>query len=245
MSNCTLSLLGNATFKNAQIGISNNATLDVTTLNVPLAASNRVALAGNLVAAINKSGFTSLLVASNLTYGGTLTLSNLGPALAYGDTIKLFNASNYSGAFNSIVPASPGTGLLWNTNWLAVNGSLFVTSTNATLITPPLITSFQMLNGNLAATGTNGNAPGTYILHAGLDQPCAAAHELDNPGDEPIRRRRWIQFYEHLRFRQTTAVFYFASPITNTHEKPFCTPGLRTLITVAVRADTAAPVPRP
>ena len=164
VSNCLLSVLGNATFKQAQLGVSNNATLDVTALSLPLAISNRITLAGNLVAAINKTGFTSLLAASNITYGGTLTLSNLGPALAYGDTIKLFSASNYSGAFSSIVPNLPGTGLLWNTNWLGVNGTLFVTSTNATLITSPLITGFQMLNGNLAITGTNGNAPGTYIL---------------------------------------------------------------------------------
>jgi glucuronoarabinoxylan endo-1,4-beta-xylanase len=163
VSNSTLALLGNATFNNAQIGVSNNATLDVTSLNVPLTASNRIVLAGNLLAAINKTNFTSLLVASNLTYGGTLTLSNLGNALAYGDTIQLFSASNYSGAFSSIVPAVPATGLLWNTNWLSVNGTIFISSTNPALITPPRILSFQMLDGNFAVTGTNGNAPGTYF----------------------------------------------------------------------------------
>jgi len=104
-----------------------------------------------------------LLVASNITYGGTLTLSNSGPALAYGDTIKLFAASNYSGMFGGIVPVAPGPGLLWNTNWISVNGSIFITSTNPALITPPHITSFQLLGGNFAITGTNGNAPGTFF----------------------------------------------------------------------------------
>ncbi|MEJ0090117.1 MAG: hypothetical protein WDM80_10280 [Limisphaerales bacterium] len=165
-SNSTLALLGKATFKNSQLGVSNNATLNVTALAVPLNISNRITLAGNLVAAINKTNFTSLLIASNLAYGGTLTLSNLGPALAYGDIIKLFSASNYSGAFSGIVPATPGPGLFWNTNMLFVDGTIFVTSTNPAQMTPPRITSFQLLGGNFTIAGTNGNAPGTlfYML---------------------------------------------------------------------------------
>src|SRR5439155_1180060 len=125
--------------------------------------SNRIALAGNLRAAINKTNSTSLLVASNINYGGTLTLSNLGPALAYGDTIKLFNASNYFGAFSSIAPTTPGTGLLWSTNWLSVDGTIFISSTNPALMTPPHITGFQLLGGNILVTGANGNAPGTFF----------------------------------------------------------------------------------
>jgi hypothetical protein len=163
VSNGTLALIGNATFKNAQLGVSNNATLDVDSLSAPLAISNRITLAGNLIAAVNKTGFTTLLTASNITFGGTLTLSNLGPALAYGDTIKLFSASNYSDAFSSIVPATPGAGLLWNTSWLSVDGTIFVTSTNPALMTPPRLTGFQLLGGNFAVTGTNGNAPGTFF----------------------------------------------------------------------------------
>jgi fibronectin-binding autotransporter adhesin len=162
-SNCTLALMGKATFKNAQLGVSNNAALDVKALTVPLNISNRLALAGNLLAAINKTNFTTLLVASNLAYGGTLTLSNFGPALAYGDTIKLFSASNYSGAFGGIVPAAPGPGLIWNTNWISVDGTIFITSTNPALITPPRITNARMLGGNIVITGTNGNAPGTFF----------------------------------------------------------------------------------
>jgi fibronectin-binding autotransporter adhesin len=162
-SNGTLVLLGSATFKNAQLAVSNSAVLDVTALTIPLNISNRIALAGNLIAAINKTNFTSLLVASNLVFGGTLTLSNFGPALAYGDTIKLFSASNYSGAFGGIVPAAPGTGLIWNTNWISVDGTIFITSTNPALITPPRITNARMLGGNIVITGTNGNAPGTFF----------------------------------------------------------------------------------
>ena len=90
-------------------------------------------------------------------------MSNLGPALAYGDTIKLFSASNYSGVFSSIIPATPGLGLLWNTNWLSVDGTIFVTSANPAQMTPPRITGFQLLGGSIAIAGTNGNAPGTLF----------------------------------------------------------------------------------
>jgi hypothetical protein len=125
--------------------------------------SKSITLAGNLRAAINKTNFTSLLVASNIACGGTLTLSNTGPALAYGDTIKLFSASNYSGVFGSLVPATPGAGLLWSTNWLSVNGTIFITSTNPALITQPRIMSFQASGTNAVVAGTNGNTPGTYF----------------------------------------------------------------------------------
>jgi hypothetical protein len=43
--------------------------------------------------------------------------------------------SPYGGTFTSIVPATPGAGLLWNTNTLASDGTLRVVSTSATSMT--------------------------------------------------------------------------------------------------------------
>jgi glucuronoarabinoxylan endo-1,4-beta-xylanase len=163
VSNATLAVLGTAAFANSLLGVSNNATLDVSALTVPLTLSKSITLAGNLIETINQAGFTSLLVASNITYGGTLTLNNIGPALNYGDTLKLFRASNYSGAFSGVIPSTPGTGLLWNTNWLSVDGTIFVTSTNPALMTPPHISKFMLSGRNLAFNGMNGNAPGTLF----------------------------------------------------------------------------------
>ncbi|HEX3625047.1 MAG TPA: hypothetical protein VH280_06405 [Verrucomicrobiae bacterium] len=160
VSNGSVALLGNATFQNAQLSISNGATLDLTALSVPLSINKAITLAGNLAVTINKTNVTTLLDSSNVTFGGTLSLKNPGPALVYGDTVKVFSAANYSGAFNSVIPA-PAPGLLWNTNWLSVNGTLFVTSTNLSLVTPPRIANFQISGGNLVLAGTNGNAPGT------------------------------------------------------------------------------------
>jgi len=161
VSNSILALSGHAGLQNSQLIISTNAMLDVSALAIPLNIGNRLTLSGNLVAVVNKTNTTSLLAASNVVYGGSLTLSNLGPSLAYGDTIKLFSASNYSGSFSSIHPAVPGTGLIWYTNWLGVDGTIFVTSTNPALITSPRITSTRMFGSSLAICGTNGNAPGT------------------------------------------------------------------------------------
>jgi homoserine acetyltransferase len=46
---------------------------------------------------------------------------------------------------------------------IAVDGTIFITSTNPALITPPRITSVRMLSGNFVVGGTNGNAPGTFF----------------------------------------------------------------------------------
>ena len=96
-----------------------------------------------------------------MTYGGTLTLTNIsGTPLAAGNSFKLFNAAAYSGAFTSVVPATPGVGLAWNTNNLAVNGTLSVVSTASS----PTITGITVNGGVLTITGINGAAGGQYVL---------------------------------------------------------------------------------
>lgn len=76
---------------------------------------------------LNKSAGTNDVVnAGSVTYGGTLVLDNLGPALLLGNTFKLFNASTYNGAFAAISPEKPGTGLAWDISNLTVNGTISV-----------------------------------------------------------------------------------------------------------------------
>jgi hypothetical protein len=79
-----------------------------------------------------------------ITYGGTLELDLAGQALSAGDSIQLFSATNYYGAFAAIVPATPGTGLAWNTNALTTNGALSVVS--AISLTPAKINSVLSVN---------------------------------------------------------------------------------------------------
>jgi hypothetical protein len=72
---------------------------------------------------------------TQLTYGGALVLNNQGGSFSATNTFKLFDASNYAGAFSSISPASPGTGLDWNTATLATDGTLRIVNVVITTTT--------------------------------------------------------------------------------------------------------------
>jgi hypothetical protein len=96
-------------------------------------------------------------------------VTNLGAAFAAGDSFKIFNASGlpaYSGVFTNIVPATPGVGLVWDTNSLTANGTLnvAVTGGSGTFTNKPGITHFSISNGNIVITGTNGQNGDAYYL---------------------------------------------------------------------------------
>jgi hypothetical protein len=66
---------------------------------------------------------------TSVTMGGTLVITNVGSALAAGDTIPLFSASiGYNNSFNHVVPATPGSGLIWDYSTLNSDGKLRVAS---------------------------------------------------------------------------------------------------------------------
>ncbi len=75
---------------------------------------------------------------SNITYNGTLLINNQSGTFAPGDSFKLFDAQNYSGAFGRIVPLTPGTNLAWDTSTLAIDGTLRVATTIGTNISAAL-----------------------------------------------------------------------------------------------------------
>jgi hypothetical protein len=80
---------------------------------------------------------------NSLTLGGTLIVTNLGAPLANGDVISLFNSTAYNlGGFttNSIIPASPGTGLVWDLSTLGTDGTLRVISSSGVNPNPTNIT---------------------------------------------------------------------------------------------------------
>jgi autotransporter-associated beta strand protein len=93
-----------------------------------LRVSNTLAVqsGGSVVMDVNASTGAADEIAgvTQLTYGGTLVLNNQAGSLSSTNTFKLFNASTYAGAFTSISPASPGTGLDWDTDTLATDGTL-------------------------------------------------------------------------------------------------------------------------
>ncbi len=141
-----LSLVGSGSIPNsASINIANGAAIDVsfksdTTLTLnpgqTLKGDGDFNLVGNLVTQgtielkLNKVGGSltcdSVRSVTQMTYGGSLKLVITGDPLSSHDSVKLVHANNYTGAFSSILPASPGPGLVWNTNSLAIDGTLFV-----------------------------------------------------------------------------------------------------------------------
>ena len=93
---------------------------------------------------------------ASVTYAGTLDVSQFGSSYVVGDSFKLFSATSYNGAFDAINPATPGTGMIWDTNSLAVDGTLKVA-----VQPPPLptgIASFQFSGADLTLTVSNGTA---------------------------------------------------------------------------------------
>jgi autotransporter-associated beta strand protein len=87
-----------------------------------------VTLSGTTSIEVDKgAGQTSdqVLGITTLTEGGTLQVSNLGAALAAGDSFPVFTATIYSGSFATVTP-SPGAGLAWDTEMLRTNGVLRV-----------------------------------------------------------------------------------------------------------------------
>jgi autotransporter-associated beta strand protein len=109
---------------------------------------------------LNKTAATcdQVLGLSNVLYGGTLVITNLSGTLVGGEAFKLFDAATYSGSFTALSPTNPpGAGFSWNTNTLAVDGTLRV---QGPVTARPVINSVVNAGGNIIFSGTNGS-PGT------------------------------------------------------------------------------------
>ncbi|HXR07382.1 MAG TPA: LamG-like jellyroll fold domain-containing protein [Candidatus Acidoferrum sp.] len=114
---------------------------------------------------INRNNGTPLndqivLPSSGMTYGGTLTASNVGAPLTAGDNFQIFSAANYNGTFAALNLPSLGAGLAWNTNALT-NGALSVIAT----VEPQFSGMNQTSDGNFQFAGA-GAAGVTYELDA-------------------------------------------------------------------------------
>jgi hypothetical protein len=104
---------------------------------------------------VSKVGGTAAsdqVVATNVTYGGTLTVTGAGGAFAANDTFKLFSAGSYSGAFSPIILP---VGTTWDTSNLTVDGTIKVVS-----VVRPQFTGITLTNGStqLAFAGPGGNS---------------------------------------------------------------------------------------
>jgi autotransporter-associated beta strand protein len=95
-----------------------------------LSVSNTLALQPESSTAMDVNAATGasdeIVGLTKIAYGGTLVLNNQAGSFATGNAFKLFDAANYAGVFASISPNVPGPGLDWNTNTLALDGTLRV-----------------------------------------------------------------------------------------------------------------------
>jgi autotransporter-associated beta strand protein len=134
---------------------------------------SNVTLGGGVVMEINRTNALQtndlLAVAATLNYGGTLTVTNTGPALVLGDSFTLFAAGTYSGGFASFVLPALDPGLSWNTNALNLNGSLSVSGTAfqpALVSVQPASTNVALSNSVTLAAAATGTEPLFYQWYA-------------------------------------------------------------------------------
>jgi autotransporter-associated beta strand protein len=109
------------------------------------------ALGGVTVMEINRASSQTadqlILTSGDLTYGGTLTVTNMGPVLQAGDSFQLFSSSagSLAGAFAVTNLPSLNPDLGWNFN--SASGLLTVIQTAAT---NPTNISFTIENGSIS-----------------------------------------------------------------------------------------------
>jgi autotransporter-associated beta strand protein len=151
--------------------VSTNGRLAPGNLTAAIAAlsfENVLTLEGTNAMDVNKtSGAISsdtIQGTSTLTYGGTLELSLTGEPLANGDVIDLFGFGVASGAFASILPATPGPGLIWDTSALTADGTLKVVAA-----TQFEFASVTVLGSDLVFNGGGGQASAEYRVLTSTD----------------------------------------------------------------------------
>ena len=139
-----------------QLQVRPGATLSPGASIGKISVNTTPSLQGTVFMELSKNGAVltndQFQVTGTLTYGGTLTVTHLGPtALAAGDSFPLFNATAYAGAFTTLnLPPLPPP-LFWRNN-LLLNGSLEVAA-------PPAISlSAGTHTQNFDALATNGTS---------------------------------------------------------------------------------------
>jgi len=126
-----------------------------------LTVTNSISLNGTTIIGLNRTNSpkSGRLVATNISYGGILTVTNGGPALLSGDTFVLFSGA-LSGSFSATNLPALAQGLSWLTSNLNVNGTLSIVGT----IIPPQITSITASAGTSTIGGTGGLPNGSYYV---------------------------------------------------------------------------------
>jgi autotransporter-associated beta strand protein len=148
-----------------------------------LTLSNAPTLNGTVLAELDQTNAPTadklVLTAGTLTYGGSLVVTNIGPALTNG-TFTLFNAPAYAGSFSSIT-LPPGGSLHWITNNLTVNGT--ITFTNNAPVASNFLVNVQS-GGSVTAVVLGGKHPptdseGDLLTLTGVSTPAHGTASTD------------------------------------------------------------------
>lgn len=155
-------LTGSGTVK-GNITIANGATLAPGGSLSTLTFNNNLTLNGGSTTLVEISDTPTTndmaQVAGNLILNGTLVVTNAGSNyLTAGDSFKIFNAANFSGAFTNIVPSYPQPGLKWDTSALT-NGVLKIIAAPI-----PTIARIGLAGTNIIISGTNGQGNEAYLI---------------------------------------------------------------------------------
>jgi len=182
--------LGGAGTISSPVTITSGGTLAPggATTTLTLTAGLTLSPGATTFLAISKAPATNTVVnvTGTLTYGGTLSVTNLGPAApAEGDRFPLFNAATSTGTFAALnLPPLP-VGLGWNTNNLTTTGVLSIIVTSQPMIKPVILAPNGLVIG-----GAGGVANANYILlgSTNLIQPASnwtrlLTNQFDNYGN--------------------------------------------------------------
>jgi autotransporter-associated beta strand protein len=157
--------LGGTGTINGPVVINDGGTLSAGSTSIgTLTIANTLTLNAGSVTALklDKAAATHDSVAgiTTLTYGGTLTVTNLAGTLALGDSFQLFNATTYDGDFAAMTLPGLGAGLVWN--WTPTTGTLTVVKGE----TPPVLSGFGPLTGSSFPLTFSGPSGQTYKVLA-------------------------------------------------------------------------------
>jgi hypothetical protein len=126
---------------------------------------------GTIQLKVNKATGTvttdKLAVTSQLTYGGKLSLVLAGEALTAADTLPLFTAGSYAGAFAIIEPAEPAASLRWDTSTLTTDGILRIAAAEFKISTTVAAGSKIVFN----VTGGTPNSGYTILTSTNVTRP--------------------------------------------------------------------------
>jgi autotransporter-associated beta strand protein len=149
-------IIGGATTVNGTLSPGSNAIGTLTFTN-----SVNLNSGGTTYIEIRKLPKTNdlLRVLGRLTYGGALSVTNLAGTLTNGDSFKILDATNDTGAFATLSLPALGSGLGWNTSALYTNGTLSV-------VMLPRFNSVGLVGTNVVMSGNGGMVGSNYYVLA-------------------------------------------------------------------------------